>query len=86
MNLGGLDMVEVTATELQGNTGKIIDRALLEPVQVTRNRRSVAILLSAKEYARLEAIEDAYWGEAAKLAAKSGSASQEEISLLLERL
>jgi PHD/YefM family antitoxin component YafN of YafNO toxin-antitoxin module len=79
-------MIEVTATDLQGKTGMIIDQALLAPVQVTRNKRAVVVLLSSQEYARLEAIEDAYWGETAKLAAQSGSVSQEEINQLLKRL
>jgi prevent-host-death family protein len=36
---------------------------MLEPVQVTRNKMPVAVLLSIQEYKRLEAIEDTYWGE-----------------------
>ena len=79
-------MVEFTATELQAKTGFVIDHALREPVQVTRNKRAVAVMLSLNEFARLEAIEDAYWGEAAKIAAMSGSVEKEEIQKLLERL
>ena len=48
--------------------------------------RNVAVMLSASEFARLEAIEDAYWGEAAKTAALSGSVEKEDIQKLLERL
>jgi PHD/YefM family antitoxin component YafN of YafNO toxin-antitoxin module len=55
-------------------------------VQVTRHNRVVAVLMSASEYARMEAVEDAYWGEAAKLAARSGSVSREEINDLMKRL
>ena len=79
-------MVEFTATELQTKTGLVIDHALREPVQVTRNKRAVAVMLSSSEYARLEAIEDAYWGEAAKVAALSGSVEKEDVDKLLERL
>jgi len=79
-------MVQITATELQTKTGYVIDQALLEPVQITRNKRAVAVMLSPKEFARLEAIEDAYWGEAARTAALSGSVEKEEIQKLLERL
>jgi prevent-host-death family protein len=79
-------MIQVTATELQSKTGQIIEQALLSPVRVTRNKRDIAVLLSSKEYERLETLEDAYWGTAAKLASKSGSAAQEEINQLLARL
>jgi len=79
-------MTQVTATELQTKTGFVIDQALREPVQITRNKRAVAVMLSPNEYARLEAIEDAYWGEAAKMAALSGSVEKEEVQKLLERL
>ena len=79
-------MVEVTSTELQTKTGFVIDRALREPIKVTRNKRAVAVMLSSEEFARLEAIEDAYWGEAAKMAALSGSVEKEKIQEILERL
>ena len=79
-------MTEVTATELQSKTGAIIDQALLNPIQVTRNKRSVVVLVSAKEYERLIAVEDAYWGEMAKLAVNTESASNEDIEALFERL
>ena len=79
-------MVEFTATELQTKTGFVIDHALREPVKVTRNKRAVAVMLSSNEFERLEAIEDAYWGEAAKIAALSGSVEKEDIEKLLERL
>jgi PHD/YefM family antitoxin component YafN of YafNO toxin-antitoxin module len=79
-------MTEVTATELQSRTGAIIDQALLNPVQITRNKRSMVVLVSAKEYERLIALEDAYWGEMAKLAVNMDSVSDENIKALFERL
>ena len=79
-------MTAVTATELQSKTGSIIDQALTSPVQVTRNKRSVIVLISTKEYQRLKAMEDAYWGEMANLAVNMESASKEEIDKLLKRL
>jgi len=79
-------MTQVTATELQTKTGFVIDQALREPVQITRNKRAVAVMLSQNEYARFQALEDAYWGEAAKMAALSGSVEKEEVQKLLERL
>jgi prevent-host-death family protein len=79
-------MTKVTATELQSKTGAIIDQALLNPIQVTRNKRSVVVLVSAKEYERLIALEDAYWGEMAKLAVNTESVSGKDIKNLFEGL
>ena len=55
-------MIAVTATELQSKTGAVIDQAIINPVQITRNNRSVVVLISTKEYERLKAVENAYWG------------------------
>jgi prevent-host-death family protein len=79
-------MNAVTSTELQHRTSSIIDRALAEPVQITRNSRSVVVLLSVNEFERMKKIEDAYWGELASIALKSDSATNVEISDLLARL
>ena len=79
-------MTEVTATELQSKTGAIIDQALLTPVQVTRNKRSVIVLLSTQEYKRLTALEDAYWGEMATIAASTDSVDDKDVKALLARL
>jgi prevent-host-death family protein len=79
-------MTAVTATELQSKTGAIIDQAIKNPVQVTRNNRSVVVLISTQEYERLQAVEDAYWGEMANMAVKMESASKEDIDILMQRL
>ena len=50
------------------------------------NERSVVVLVSAKEYKRLIALEDAYWGEMAKLAVNMKFVSDENIKALFERL
>ena len=79
-------MVEVSATELQGKTGTVIEQAMRAPVRITRNRRPVAALLSNEEYERLLEIEDAYWGEMARMAMAAPSASDDEVNALLEKL
>ena len=79
-------MTAITATELQNKTGAVIDQALMNPVQITRNNRSVVVLMSTKEYERLKALEDTYWGEIANMAVNMESVSKEDIDKLLERL
>ena len=79
-------MNAITATELQNRTGAIIDQALTNPVQITRNNRSVVVLMSTMEYERLKALEDVYWGEMANMAVNMESVSREDIVELLKRL
>jgi len=61
-------MTAAMATELrQSKTGAIIDNAIMNTVQVTRNNRSVVVLISTKEYESLQAVENAYWDEMANM-------------------
>jgi prevent-host-death family protein len=47
-------IVRVTTAELVRNWGTLADRALVEPVTVTRNGRDRLVVISAEEYARLK--------------------------------
>lgn len=58
--------------------GELLDDARLKPVKIRKNGRDVAVLVSAEEYKRLEALEDALWARKADEAAKEGFLGQEE--------
>ena len=45
--------MRVTSAEFIKAYGSLADRALIEPVTITRNGRDRLVLLSAEEYARL---------------------------------
>lgn len=45
--------MRVTAAEFVRDWGTLADRALVEPVIVTRNGRDQLVVISAEEYARL---------------------------------
>jgi prevent-host-death family protein len=45
--------MRVTATEFQNAVGRFSDKALGEPVTITKQGRDHLVLLSAEEYARL---------------------------------
>lgn len=47
-------MTRIPAAEFQRNIGTYQDRALIEPVFVTRNGRERTVLLSVEEYRRLK--------------------------------
>jgi prevent-host-death family protein len=46
-------MIKVTSAEFQRNIGRYHDKALVEPVAVTRRGRTSAVLLSFEEYERM---------------------------------
>ena len=50
-----------TAKDAKTNFGQLLDTAIREPVSITRNGRQVAVILSAQDYERLAAFEDAWW-------------------------
>lgn len=52
-------MRTVTATEAKQNLGALLDNAQSEPVVIRRQKRDVAVILSAREYDRLRAINHA---------------------------
>jgi antitoxin Phd len=68
-------MEKVTATEAKNRLGTYLDHAALEPIIVEKSGRPFVVMLSFSEYERLKALEDAYWGQKAKEAEKSGWAS-----------
>lgn len=47
-------MITITSVEFQRNFGRYQDKALLEPVVITRNGRERMVVLSAEEYHRLK--------------------------------
>ena len=49
-----MTMTRVTASEFQKSIGAVSDRALREPVSITKQGRDHLVLLSAEEYARLK--------------------------------
>lgn len=75
-----------TATEVKHRLGSFLDAAQREPVTIEKSGRKVAVLLSAEEYDRLQTIEDSWWGERARIAEASGSASVEQVKALIGRL
>ena len=76
--------MKVTATEVKLKLGTYLQKAMLEPVMIEKTHRTVAVLLSIEEYDRLRRLEDAYWGEKAKLAEAEGFLSEAETRQFIE--
>jgi len=77
-------MVIVKATEMKNKLGRYLQMALTEPVVVEKTNQQVAVLMSMKEYERLTRLEDAYWGEKAKVAEAEGYLSEAETKEFIE--
>jgi prevent-host-death family protein len=65
-------MKTANATDIKNRFGEYLDEARSEPLIVHRNGRKVAVLLSWGEYARLSALEDAWWAARANAAEAEG--------------
>ncbi len=77
-------MKTINATEVKNRFGAVMDIALAEPLMVQKSGRSLVVMLSASEYERLMAIEDAYWAARAIKAEGSGFATADEVRKLIE--
>ena len=86
INSGVNQVKTVAAKEAKQSFGQLLDDAQREPVKIERNGRPVAVVLSAVEYERLEALEDAYWGRRADEARKDGFIGVEESEKFLNEL
>lgn len=75
-----------SAKQAKDGFGRLIDTAQKEPVQIEKKGRAVAVLVSSDEYARLEAMENVWWAEQAKTAAKEGHLGNAESEKLLASL
>lgn len=63
----------VAAGDAKNRFGELLDTAQREPVVIQKHGRAVAVVLSAEEYARFEALEDASWRERAHAILKKPS-------------
>ena len=79
-------MQTIGAKKAQDQFGTLLDAARREPVTIERYGEPVAVLLSREEYERLEALDDAYWGERAEKAAAGGFLSFDESETFLREI
>jgi antitoxin Phd len=77
-------MKTISATEAKNRLGAVMDSALVEPVMIEKSGRNSVVILSANEYERLLAMEDAYWASRAIKAEAGGFADQAEVRKLIE--
>lgn len=79
-------MKTATATEVKTKFGLYLDIAQKEPVMIEKSGRNSAVLISADEYAHLQALEDSVWAAKAMEAAKSGFLGPEASMVFLKEV
>lgn len=77
-------MKKVSATDCKVRFGRYLEAVHSEPILIEKNDRPVAVLISAAEYERLVALENAYWVEQARRADESGWVGSDKAMELLK--
>lgn len=84
-------MKSYTLTQTRNQHGEVFDKATVEPVLITKQKRPSHVILSAKSYQRLinrlEELEDAKLGKAAETAlSHSSMVGSEDFTATLKKL
>jgi len=80
-------MDTISAKDAKNNFGKLLMDAQRDPIQIQKHGRPVAVVISAKEYAEMEAMEDSYWSARANEVLKNPNwASKEEVEELFAEI
>jgi len=79
-------MKTVSATEAKLNFGRYISAAMSEPITISKTGHETIVMISKKEYDRLEACEDSYWSVRALLAEQNGYLGEDEGAKIIKKL
>ena len=82
-------MKSFAATDAKNKFAALLDDARREPVAIERHGKTIAVILSSEEYARLEKLEDEWWAfQADAIVAKNDwvgcDASQQALRNMLD--
>ena len=76
----------MSASDAKNKFGELLEFARKGPVKIERNGRPVAVVVSAEEFARMEAVEDAWWAKQAEAASKEGFLGADESESFLAEM
>lgn len=79
-------MQKINATDAKNHFGSLIDKTRVGPVQIEKQGRASAILISPEDFAKYEAMEDLYWSLKAQVAESGGFLSVDESEDFLKNL
>lgn len=78
-------MKTISATEAKTHFGKCMSLAMNEPLSITKTGQEAVVMLSKKEYDKLEAADDYLWILKAKEAEKNGFLGVEEGQKIIDK-
>lgn len=76
----------ISAKDAKNRFGHLLNTVQIAPVEIQKHGTSVAVILSAEEYYRLEHMEDRYWLAKAEEARKDGFVAPEQGEALLAEI
>ncbi|NDE90157.1 MAG: type II toxin-antitoxin system Phd/YefM family antitoxin [Alphaproteobacteria bacterium] len=75
-----------TATTVKNKFGKVMDRALREPVVIQRSGRNSVVMIAYEDYEEFAIYRDKIWGEKAARAKKKGMAGKKKSEQLMRKV
>jgi antitoxin Phd len=79
-------MYTISAKEARNEFSALLDSVRSDPVQIQKNGKPVAVVISVEDYERLSALEDAWWAEKAKRAEKKGYLGVKATNALIRKI
>ncbi len=79
-------MKSFAAKDAKDAFGRMLDTALVSPVAIEKHGRRVAVVMSADEFERLQALENEYWVGRAAAGEKSGYLPKQASAKLLQKM
>jgi prevent-host-death family protein len=79
-------MQRFSSTAFKTHVSDMFSAAAQQPIEITQHGKTAFVLMSETRYRELEALEDAYWGERAIEALKSGIVRGEEAETTIQNL
>ncbi|MEI7839264.1 MAG: type II toxin-antitoxin system Phd/YefM family antitoxin [Methylococcaceae bacterium] len=68
-------MKVLSSTEVRQNFSAVLSNIEIEPVSISKQDKTIAVVMSQKRYNELKRLEDILYGKAAELAIQEGFAS-----------
>ncbi len=84
--MGVISKFLVPATNVKNKFGEILDHSQYEPVTITKKDREVTVLLSIREFKRMEALEEQLLSLQIKLAEYEGYIGSNKSRTLIDNI
>ncbi len=76
----------LSSTEVRQNFSAVLSKIDAEPVSISKQDKTIAVVMSQKRYEELKRLEDILYGKAAELAIQEGFASDTQAQDLMNSI